>query len=117
MSVVPIRTVHTVRLLVLVALICVAAPSSSALAKYRAPCFLKLTFGSRSEGPPQQFHVNLVLQNTADITNTSCRISGHPSVELIGPNNPLGTIYFLPRAAGRTETVTLRPGDKAHAIL
>lgn len=82
------------------------------------PCDLALKFGARSEGPPGQFHVNLVLVNTDKLTNTSCRVSGFPDVELIGPVDPIfGSIYFVPDQAGRSESVTLRAGQRAHAVL
>ena len=81
------------------------------------PCDLNLRFGSRSESPPGQFHINLVVVN-ADDTNTICRVSGYPNVELIGPAYPtFGTIYSLPQSYGHTESVTLRDGESAHAVL
>jgi hypothetical protein len=77
-----------------------------------------LKFGGRSEGPPGQFHLNLVFVNSDNLTNTSCRVSGFPDVELIGPVYPMyGSIYVLPDQAGRSERVTLRPGQSAHAVL
>jgi hypothetical protein len=52
-------------------------------------------------------HVNLVFVNDDGITNTACRISGYPDVELIGPTYPsFGTIYSLPQSAGRTQAAT-----------
>ena len=45
-------------------------------------------------------------------------MSGFPDVELIGPNDPtFGSIYFVPDQAGRSESLALRPGQRAHAVL
>jgi hypothetical protein len=82
------------------------------------PCDLKLKYGSRSEGPPGQFHLKLVVVNNDTVTNTACRLSGFPDVELIGPVYPtFGSIYVLPEQAGRSTSVTLRAGQSAHAVL
>lgn len=83
------------------------------------PCDLKLRYGSRSESPPLQFHVNLVIVNEDNITNNICRVSGYPDVELIGPVYPIfGTIYSLPQSTGlRAQSVSLRSGDSVHAVL
>jgi hypothetical protein len=59
-----------------------------------------------------------VFVNDDDITNTACRISGYPDVELIGPTYPsFGTIYSLPQSAGRTASVAVRFGQSAHSVL
>ena len=82
------------------------------------PCDLKLKYGSRSESPPGQFHLNLVFVNNDTVTKTACRLSGFPDVELIGPAFPtFGSIYALPRQARRATSVTLRVGQSAHAAL
>jgi hypothetical protein len=82
------------------------------------PCDLTLRFGSRFEDPPGQFHVDLVVVNKDIVANPVCRVSGYPAVELIGPAYPMyGVLYTLPRQVGRSETVTLRPGESAHSVL
>jgi hypothetical protein len=59
--------------------------------------------------------VNLVFRNAG---STACRVSGFPDVELIGPKDPtFGSIYFVPDQAGRSESIALRPGQRAHAVL
>jgi hypothetical protein len=79
------------------------------------PCALRLRFGSRSEAPPGQLHINLVIVNSDFI---ACRISGWPDVELIGPTHPIfGTIYTLRDQSGSAENVRLGPGGRAHAVL
>jgi Protein of unknown function (DUF4232) len=80
------------------------------------PCDLKLKFGARSEGPPQQFHVNLEVVN---VDNSICRVSGYPDVELIGPDYPIwGTIYSLPQSTTLpAESVSLRLGQSIHAVI
>ncbi len=96
----------------------VASAAGTSRAGGPIPCDLALKFGARSEGPPGQFHIDLVVVNTDNVTNASCRVSGFPDVELIGPIDPMfGSIYFVPDQAGRSESVTLRPGLRAHAVL
>ncbi len=81
----------------------------------RIPCDLTLKFGARSEALG---HVSLAVVNSDNVTRTACRVSGFPDVELIGPVDPMfGSIYFVPDQAGRSESVTLRPGQRAHAVL
>ncbi len=81
-----------------------------------SPCDLTLKFGVRSEGPPGQFHVNLVFADTP--YEAPCRISGFPEVELIGPVYPMfGSIYALLDQAGHSQSTVLRSGETAHAIL
>jgi hypothetical protein len=95
---------------------CAVATMNSSGAGTPVPCLLDLKYGSRSEDPPGQFHLRLVFVN--DVTNTACRLSGFPQVELIGPVYPMyGSIYMLPAEAGRPQSVTLRPGQSAHAVL
>jgi hypothetical protein len=78
-------------------------------------CDLKLTYGQRSQAPPQQFHVDLVLTDDGG----ACRLSGYPTVELIGPGVPIfGPTYVLPEQEdARVTTFTLRSGQSAHAVL
>ena len=84
-------------------------------AKGSIPCDLKLRFGHVSKNYPGQFHLNLVIVSSDDI---ACRVSGYPDVELIGPVYPTyGSIYVLPQSVGRTESVSLRLGQSAHAVL
>jgi hypothetical protein len=101
-----------------VAGICCAATATSNGGSGSIPCELKLTYGHRTEGPPGQFHLALVFVNDDTVTNTACRVSGVPDVELIGPVYPMfGSIYTLPDQAGRTQSVILRAGETAHAVL
>lgn len=80
------------------------------------PCDLALKFGIRSEAPSGQFHVNLIFLNTP--SEPPCRVSGFPEVELIGPVYPMfGSIYALPDQAGRPQSIVLRSGQTAHAVL
>jgi hypothetical protein len=89
-----------------------AAPGAA-----RAPCDLRLILGPRSQSPPGQFHASLVLRDQ-DLPPATCRVSGFPDVELIGPDFPVfGTIYFVPDSSGHPRSVTLRPGQSAHAVL
>ncbi len=82
------------------------------------PCLLKAKLVSRSEDPPGQFHANIVVENTDDLTHKACRVSGAPDVELIGPAlSMFGSIYSLPQSLGRNPGVTLRLGQSAHAVL
>jgi len=74
------------------------------------PCGLILKYGVRSEKPPAHFHVDLVFLNSPG--GTSCRVSGFPDVKLIGT-----TVYGVRRQSGRSQTVNLRPGQSAHALL
>jgi hypothetical protein len=114
----PVRMAGSVVVVGLATWICCAPSLNSATAGSPIPCDLKMKLGKRSEGPPQQFHVNLAFVNDDDITHTACRLSGYPDVELIGPVYPIfGTIYSLPRSFGRAESVSLRFGQAAHADL
>lgn len=100
---------------VVASLCCATASLDTALAGGPIPCDLTLKFGGRSEGPTGQFHLKLVIVNH-DVA--ACRVLGYPDAELIGPVYPtFGSIYVLPRQTGRTETVTLRVGESAHAVL
>jgi Protein of unknown function (DUF4232) len=91
------------------------APPRTASAGSPQPCLLTLKLGLRSEAPPGQFHVNLVIVNAGLF---ACRVHGWPDVELIGPVVPVfGSVYQLPQAAGRKATVDLRPGQSVHSIL
>jgi hypothetical protein len=93
--------------------------ATSAVAAISSPCDLALKPGSRFQGPPHQFHVDLVVVNAAPaFTAPACRVSGWPEVELIGPAYPVfGSIYELPRQSGTSTTVTLKVGQSAHAVL
>jgi hypothetical protein len=99
----------------LLVVLAACAVGSTAAAVTPIPCELKLAYGSRSQGPPGQLHVDLTFVNQGP---TSCRLSGFPDVELIGPVYPdYGSIYVLSRQAGGVQTVTLPPGGRAHAEL
>ncbi|CAB4684791.1 MAG: DUF4232 domain-containing protein [Actinobacteria bacterium] len=90
------------------------APGSSR-ASAALPCQLALEFGSRTGDPGNQFQINLVVVNKDFVT---CRLTGFPAVELIGPVDPLlGSIFTLPEQSGRSQVVALRPGQRAHAVL
>jgi Domain of unknown function (DUF4232) len=79
---------------------------------------LAVHFGRRFQSPPGQFHANLVFTNDDTIFRQACRITGSPDVELIGPPDPMfGAISFVPTARGTPATITLRPGQDAHAVL
>lgn len=94
----------------------VGYPASRVNASPSNPCLLTLKFGARSQGPSGQFHLNLVFVNNGE--DTPCRLKGFPEVELIGPLYPMfGSIYELPDYAGQSQSVTLRPGESAHARL
>ncbi len=100
-----------VRLVLLVAVVAGVVGSSGSATPI--PCNLTLKLGARSASSGQ-FHANLVLANRF----TTCRLHGFPNVELIGPVDPtFGSIYVLPRQAGDSRRVTLRPGQRAHAVL
>ena len=107
------------RIRVLAGLIGVAMTVGCLVGSTRAstsPCDLALKFGSRSGSPSSQLHVNLVVANTP--YETPCRVSGFPDVELIGPVYPtFGSIYVMPDQAGQSQTIVLRSGQSAHAVL
>jgi hypothetical protein len=90
-----------------VAILCGAGSGG---ARIPVPCGLILKYGVRSEKPPGHFHVDLVFLNSPG--GTSCRVSGFPDVKLIGP-----TVYAVRRQAARSQALTLRPGESAHAVL
>ena len=100
-----------------VLLLAACSGTASATTSQTSACILTLRIGARSESPPGQFHADLIFENKK-IWNTSCRLSGFPDVELIGPVAPVyGSLYELPDQSGRSESVTLRPGSSAHALL
>ena len=94
---------------------CAALIAATSSAERLSPCVLTLKYGARSEKPAGQLHVDLVVVNAG---GTACRVAGFPDVELIGPVDPtFGSIYFVPDRAGRSSSIALRPGRRAHAVL
>jgi hypothetical protein len=95
------------------------ALARGAVAAISSPCDLALKLGSRSHGPPHQFHVDVVVVNAAPAaTAPPCRVSGWPRVELIGPVYLVfGSIYELPPQSGNSTAVTLKVGHTVHAVL
>lgn len=105
-----------VTLVVAACLVWIGDAAKSTAALRPIPCDLTLSYGTRSEAPSGQFHLNLVFANNP--SDTPCRVFGFPKVELIGPIYPtFGSIYVLPDQAGASQSVILRPGQTAHSLL
>jgi hypothetical protein len=83
-------------------------------------CSLRLTYGTKWQDPPEQFHVDLVVTDVDQ--NCKAVVFGVPDVELIGPPNDgntayPGTIYWVSEAGSAGSRVPLVPGGKAHFTL
>jgi hypothetical protein len=93
------------------ALIALAVPAGATGAP---ACTLALRAGTASQRPPGQLHLHLVVVATGG----SCRVSGFPRVELVGPDDAtFGPIYELPRQLARPQSLRLGRGQRAHAVL
>jgi hypothetical protein len=90
------------------------ALATSAGATGAPACTLALRAGTASRSPPGQLHLRLVVVATGG----SCRVSGFPTVELVGADDPtFGPIYRLPAQTARPQSLLLRHGQRAHAVL
>jgi hypothetical protein len=72
-------------------------------------CRLTMSYGKKIVDPGGQSHVNLVFANTGG----SCKLSGFPAVELLGPGDP----YVLPQQVVPGGHKTIGHGQKARARL
>jgi Domain of unknown function (DUF4232) len=91
-----------------------AAGGASAAASPCQPANVRLT--PTTEVVKNINRVRLVLANTGP---QACTLHGAPTVNLFGPDDPVfGPEYQLPQAKGDDfPTVTLRPGEQAHATI
>lgn len=74
---------------------------------------LKASLG-RTTGEAGQRHTAIVWTNTS---RAACTITGFGGVDLVGPADPMGPTYSLPRAAGAPARVELAPGGTAHTTI
>ncbi|MFJ8910166.1 DUF4232 domain-containing protein [Amycolatopsis sp. NPDC102389] len=61
-----------------------------------------------------QFDVPLTFTN---ISSRACALSGVPAVDLVGPDNPNGPVYHLPRVDDGTRVTEVPPGSRATAAV
>jgi Protein of unknown function (DUF4232) len=67
-----------------------------------------------SPGDSSQMHFAVILTN---ISQQSCTLQGYPGVDLVGPADPNGPTYSLPRRSGNPQPLTLAPGASASSRL
>jgi hypothetical protein len=72
-------------------------------------CRLTLSYGKKIVDPGGQSHVNLRFTNTGG----SCKLSGFPKVDLLGPGSP----YALPDQVVPVGHNTIGHGETARALL
>jgi hypothetical protein len=65
-------------------------------------------------GDGSQRTVSVVWRN---VSGKTCTMSGFGGVDLVGPADPNGTTYSLPRSGQRSSIVALAPGATAYTVI
>ncbi|GAA1847296.1 hypothetical protein GCM10009836_28630 [Pseudonocardia ailaonensis] len=93
-----------------------AAPATSAAPVAAGRCTLdQLTATTgQTTGDAGQRHTAVVWRNTS---TKACTMTGFGGVDLVGPADPMGATYSLPRSSATPATVRLEPGASAHTTI
>ncbi|GAA5160869.1 MULTISPECIES: DUF4232 domain-containing protein [Amycolatopsis] len=91
-----------------------AASTAPASTPRCATTDLAVSLGAPVDNGSGQFDVPLTYRNISDHT---CGLFGVPGVDLVGPEDPMGPVYHLPRVDNGVEYNEVTPGTTASATI